>query len=128
MNNFGEQYQLSTIHRISKVSKQHKALPRVLLTNKSKINTIPRLSIKSILCLWLTHHIHNHKQFLVMLSKFSYRVNICPYVHFFMFNVRLRSMLLLLQAQNFALQQAAGNKNFENINNFSPQHIMQQGK
>ena len=34
----------------------------------------------------------------------------------------------LVQAQNFALQQAAGNKNFENnINNFSPQqqHIMQ---
>ena len=32
----------------------------------------------------------------------------------------------LVQAQNFALQQAAGNKNFDNnINNFSPQHIMQ---
>ena len=32
----------------------------------------------------------------------------------------------LVQAQNFALQQATGNKNFDNnINNFSPQHIMQ---
>jgi len=32
----------------------------------------------------------------------------------------------LVQAQNFALQQAAGNKNFDsNISNFSPQHIMQ---
>ena len=31
----------------------------------------------------------------------------------------------LVQAQNFAIQQAAGNKNFENnINNFSPQHLM----
>ena len=34
----------------------------------------------------------------------------------------------LVQAQNFALQQAAGNKNFDNnISNFSPQHIMQGG-
>ena len=33
----------------------------------------------------------------------------------------------LVQAQNYALQQAAGNKNFENnITNFSAQHIMQQ--
>lgn len=34
----------------------------------------------------------------------------------------------LVQAQTFALQQAAGNKNFENnINNFSPQHGIMQG-
>lgn len=31
----------------------------------------------------------------------------------------------LVQAQSLAIQQAAGNKNFENnINNFSPQHLM----
>ena len=35
----------------------------------------------------------------------------------------------LVQAQTFALQQAAGNKNFENnINNFSPQHGIMQGE